>query len=151
MKRIVCFLTAAGICVALATRLGAHWNDPPLTDPQPDPQRQQPTIVNEPDGQRVTIALSDPGRPASLEINLVMGNITVKGVNRKDVLIEGQGPGAAAASRASAEPPPAGLRRLSQGSPFTVEEDKNTISVEAGPTRAINLTIEVPIRTNLDL
>ena len=152
-------LTAAGICVVLATPLAAHWRDRPspdepggVTTSQPDPQRQHPTIVNDADGQRVTIALSDPAKPATLEMNIVMGNVTVKGVNRKDVLIEAH-PRAGTPRRAAAdEPPPAGLRRLTQGTPFDVEEDRNTISIDLdNPSRATDFTIEVPLKTNLDI
>ena len=158
MKRLACYATAAGICVALTAPLGAHWTIDPesMTDPptgsQPDAQRQRPTIVNEPDGQHVTITLSDPAKPATLEMNIVMGSVTVKGVNRKDVLVEARPAAGASRRPANDEPPPAGLRRLTQGTPFDVEEDRNTVSIDLeNPARAIDFTIEVPIKTNLDI
>src|SRR5262245_4056689 len=43
--------------------------------------RQQPT------GDQVTVPLSDPSRPALVQISLVQGGITVRGTNRRDVLV----------------------------------------------------------------
>src|SRR5262249_34857341 len=137
-------LLIAGICVTLAAPLGAHWNNAPGTDSPPDPQRQRPTVVNEPDGQRVTIALSDPSKPGTLQMDIVMGSVTVKAVNRKDVLIEAHAVRSMPRRNGNDEPPPAGLRRLTQSTPFEVEEDKNTISIDVeNPTRAMEFTIEV--------
>jgi putative adhesin len=116
----------------------------PLAAQQPDAQ-----------AQRITIPLSDPGRPGSLQVDIVMGSITVKGSNRKDMLIEARGSsfvGLPRNRRAQDEPPPPGLRRLTQNAPFTVEEDRNEVSIEVeAPTRSIDFTIEVPLRTNLDV
>ena len=121
---------------------------------QPSDQRQVPEPTSSPDLQRVTIALSDPARPGSVEVDIVMGSITVKGTNRRDVLIEARSTsnGRPRRQRVPDEPPPSGLRRLTQSTPFSVEEDKNTVSIDVeSPTRSIDFTIEVPLRTNLDL
>jgi hypothetical protein len=102
----------------------------------------------------VTIAFSDPNRPGSLEMDLVMGSITVRGANRKDVLVDSQprGGGNTRQRRNDAEPPPAGLRRLTQAGSFSVEEDKNQVTVDvSSPLRAIDFVIEVPVRTDLHL
>src|SRR3954467_8191784 len=124
---------------------------------QPVDQRQgpePPPLPSTPEAtpQRVTVPLSDPARPGSLEIDIVMGSIAVKGTNRRDVLIEAQSTSnpRPPRRRAPEEPPPAGPRRLTRNPPFSVEEDKNTVSIEvAAPTRSIDFTIEVPLRTNL--
>jgi len=112
-----------------------------------------PLGAQEPEPQRVTIALSDPSRPGSLEMSLVMGNIRVKGTNRRDMLIEARGIAAGPPRRRTQnEPPPPGLRRLTQNAPFTVEESRNEVSVDVeSPLRMVDFTIEVPLRTNLDL
>ena len=71
--------------------------------------------------RRVTVPFSDPSRPGSVEVTMVMGSITVKGTNRKDVLVEARvtGPGRPPRrSTAANEPPPPGLRRLTQNAPF---------------------------------
>ena len=83
-----------------------------------------------------------------------MGSITVKGTNRRDVLIEARSTANVRPPRRRTpdEPPPPGLRRLTQNTPFSVEEDKNTVSIDVNsPTRSIDFTIEVPLRTSLDL
>ena len=55
------------------------------------------TLLGQQTPQQITVALSDPGRPAKIELNLVNGGATIRGVNRKDVLIEARpredGPG----------------------------------------------------------
>ena len=118
------------------------------------------------DAQPLTVPLSDPSRPGTLKINLVQGGVTIRGANRKDVLIEGQ---------ASAERPgrgrlivgggtvifrgrgrggsenAAGLRRLTQGGGFVVEEDNNEVQVTSGANRGTDFTIQVPTKTNLKL
>jgi DUF4097 and DUF4098 domain-containing protein YvlB len=113
-----------------------------------------PIAAQAPDAQRVTVPLSDPGRPGSLQVDIVMGSITVKGTNRKDMLIEARGSsvvGPPRRRRAQDEPPP-GLRRLTQNTPFSVEEDRNEVSVDVeSPNRSIDFVIEVPLRTNLEV
>jgi len=114
-----------------------------------------PIAAQTPDPQRVTVPLSDPGRPGSLQVDIVMGSITVKGTNRKDMLIEARGNpvvGPPRRRRSPDEPPPPGLRRLTQNTPFSVEEDRNEVSVDVeSPTRSIDFVIEVPLRTNLEV
>ena len=56
--------------------------------------------------QRLTMPLSDPGRPGTLEIDIVMGSITIRGANRRDMQIE---------ARSTANPRP---RRRTQDSSF---------------------------------
>jgi DUF4097 and DUF4098 domain-containing protein YvlB len=114
-----------------------------------------PIAAQTPDPERVTVPLSDPGRPGSLQIDIVMGSIAVKGTNRKDMLIEARGNSVVRPPRrrrSPDEPPPPGLRRLTQNTPFTVEEDRNEVSVNVeSATRSIDFVIEVPLRTNLEV
>src|SRR5205814_4747690 len=119
---------------------------PPLLPPAPSQPAADGTA------QRVTMAFSDPSRPGSLDVSIVMGSITVKGTNRRDVLVEGRPRSGAQPRRRPQEEPPPGLRRLTQNGGFTVAEDKNQITVEVDrATLQIDLTIEVPQRINLDL
>jgi len=100
----------------------------------------------------MTVPLSDPDRAASIEVSVVMGRITIKGTNRRDVLIESSSTSAAGRSRRQRDEPPPGLRRLTQNTPFSVDSDRNRISIDVGsPARSVDFTIEVPMRTNLDL
>jgi hypothetical protein len=125
--------------------------------PQPPPLPSAPPQASaDSTAQRLTMAFSDPARPGTVEVNMVTGSITIRGTNRRDVLIEatptsGRQP-QPPRRRVPDEPPPPGLRRLTQSTPFNVEEDRNTISIEVdSPVRGMNFTIEVPLRTNLDL
>ena len=143
------------LTLALAATAAAQPAAPRPPEPLPLPQTQTPAPGGDASPQRVTVPLSDPSRPGTVDLDIVMGSITVKGTNRRDILIEARA-GAAAAPRpprrrADDEPPPAGLRRLTQNSGFSVEEERNTVSIDVGPVRRIDFTIEVPLRTNLEL
>lgn len=136
MRNIARYVAVAGLYGALAGPVAAQQ--------QPQSQGQD----------RVSIAFSDPNRPGSLDMDLVMGSITVRGTNRKDVLIDAQprGGNGARQRRNDAEPPAPGLRRLTQGGAFSVEEEKNVVKVDIDvPTRSFDFVIEVPVRTNLHL
>ena len=41
----------------------------------------------QPDADRVTVPLSDASRPALIEVSLTHGSITVRGTNRKDIVV----------------------------------------------------------------
>jgi hypothetical protein len=128
-------------------------------------QNAQPAAPqNAPSTQQVTVPLSDPGRPAVLTVRLMWGGVTIRGANRKDMLIESQaseerrrggrlivgggtfilrGPGRGGDST--------GLRRITQGGGFTVEGDGNGVEVTSSANRGTDLTIQVPTRTHLKL
>lgn len=100
--------------------------------------------------ERATVAFSDPSRPGTFRIGLVSGNITVRGVNRKDVVVE-------ARTRANGKPLPpretsGGLRRLVPGASLDIEEQNNVLSVgTSNVNRTVDFEIQVPTRTNLRL
>ena len=101
---------------------------------------------------QVTVPLSDPSRPALIDVSLVHGSITVRGANRKDVLVTARPE--ADTDRRSRRPDPdaAGLRRIPQTAGFHITEDGNRVKVSAdSPNRAVNFEIEAPARTNLKL
>jgi hypothetical protein len=70
-------------------------------------------------GQRVTVPLSDPARTGSLHVNVINGSITVKGTNRKDILIEVRRR-ADEEEEKPAKAQPGGLRQIAQPASFTV-------------------------------
>jgi len=104
-----------------------------------------PLAAQDAEVARQTIALGDPGKPATLDVNVVMGSITVKGSNRKDVLIETRGSSPAPGARPPRqnrpdEPPPPGLRRLTQRPPIDIDQDRNTISIDVdSPLRSVDV------------
>jgi hypothetical protein len=85
-------------------------------------------------GERVTVNFSDPSRPGDLNVQLLDGSLTIRGTDRRDVLIEASG-----------------LRRLTQRGGFSVDEQANTMRLSGSAGRDKRFTIEVPRRTNLKL
>ncbi|HEX7281275.1 MAG TPA: DUF4097 family beta strand repeat-containing protein [Vicinamibacterales bacterium] len=104
--------------------------------------RQQP--------DRVTVPLSDPSRPALVDVSLVQGSITVRGTNRKDVLVIAHPAEDRASRRIDADA--SGLRRLPQTAGFRISEEANRVKVSSDShNRLISFEIEAPLRTNLKL
>lgn len=111
-------------------------------------------------GESIAVPLTDAGRPAVVRVSLMNGAITVRGENRKDVLVtsretidtSGRGNrGGGARGRGSSEPP-AGLRRLNQRPGLTIVEENNQVTIESGGmTRSGDVELRVPTRTNLVL
>jgi hypothetical protein len=99
---------------------------------------------------QVTVPFSDPSRPGLISVSLVQGSITVRGSNRKDVLViahpETDRPGR------RSNPDAAGLRRIPQNAGYRVEEDSNRMRISAdSPNRSITFEILAPTHTNLKL
>lgn len=98
----------------------------------------------------VTIPLSDPSRPATLTVAIVQGTITVKGANRRDVVVVPRPRPARSTPRN--EPDATGLRRLTPSAGFKVVEERNEIAVATlNPNQALDFEIQVPARTHLKL
>ena len=99
--------------------------------------------------QRLVVPLSDPSRPARLEINLFSGDISVEGYEGREVVIVADAP---IKDADKPEPPREdGLRRLQSSSVgLTVEENDNVVSVrmDFSPKNA-DLQIRVPRRTSV--
>jgi len=104
----------------------------------------------QPDADRVTVPLSDPSRPGIIDVSLVHGSITVRGANRKDVVVTAR-PEAERPSRRY-DPDAAGLRRIPQTAGYRISEEGNRIKVSSDhPNRSVNFEIEAPLRSNLKL
>ena len=99
---------------------------------------------------RVTVPLSDPSRPALIDVSLVQGSITVRGANRQDVLVTARAEADRRSRRFDADA--SGLRRIPQTAGFRISEEGNRVKVSSdSPNRAISFEIEAPARTNLKL
>ena len=115
-----------------------------VQSPQPAPTQQAPVA------DRVTVPLSDPARVALIDVSLVSGSITVRGANRKDVMVVAR-PEADRPSRRS-DADASGLRRIPQSAGFRISEEANRVKVSAdSPNRGVSFEIEVPQHTNLKL
>ena len=99
---------------------------------------------------QVTVPLSDPSRPGVIDVSLVHGSITVRGSNRKDVLViahpETDRPGR------RPDPDANGLRRIPQTAGLRISEEGNRIRVSAdSPNRPVTFEIQAPSHSNLKL
>ncbi len=109
-----------------------------------------PPAAAQADADRVTVPVSDPSQPVLLTVSLVQGSITVRGANRKDVLVTAH-PGAERPRR-RVDADASGLRRIPQTAGYRITEEANRVRVSAdSPSRSISFEIEVPSRTNLKL
>jgi hypothetical protein len=113
-------------------------------------------IVSQPQtsADQVTVPLSNPSNPALIDVSLVSGSITVRGSNRRDVLVtarpETDSDDSRRGRRYNADTE--GLRRIPQTAGFRITEDANRVKVSSdSPNRSITFEIEVPSRTNLKL
>lgn len=96
----------------------------------------------------VTVAFSDPSRPGTLKLHLLQGTISIKGSSGKDVVINAKTRGSSNRRAASNTE---GLHRLDRfSSGLSVEEQNNVMTVGAG-MNSVDLQIEVPSRTNLQV
>ena len=99
---------------------------------------------------QVSVPLSDPSRPALIDVSLVHGSITVRGTNRKDVLVTAR-PETDRLSRRY-DPDATGMRRIPQTAGFRISEDSNRVKISSdSPNRSITFEIEAPARANLKL
>jgi hypothetical protein len=97
--------------------------------------------------ERVAVPLTDPGRPATLRVNLLSGSITVRGHQGKEVIVESRG--GSGKRRGSEES--GGMRRIDvRGSGLSVEEQDNVVRV-GGTHNHVDLDIQVPVQTNVNL
>ncbi|GAB4021856.1 hypothetical protein GCM10028773_32180 [Spirosoma koreense] len=106
--------------------------------------------------EQLVVPLSTPGKPGTLQVNLINGSINVVGYTGKDVVIDIAASGSARRGRrdddddrsASAS----GMKHISQGNPFDVSarEMNNTVKIEANSMRQpVDLTIKVPQQFSL--
>ena len=102
------------------------------------------------DADRVTVPLSDASRPVLIDVSLTTGSITVRGSNRKDVLVTAR-PDVDRPSRRY-DPDATGLRRIPQSAGYRISEEANRVKIQSdSPNRTITFEIEAPARSNLKL
>jgi len=99
--------------------------------------------------ERGIISLSDPSRPATVHLGLIQGSISVRGTDRKDVLVQSQ---VDDEEDRGSKPNASGMRRIPQRAALTVEEENNRVAISAAsPNRFYKFTIDVPAKTNLEV
>ena len=100
--------------------------------------------------QQLTVALSAPNKPGSLEVGLIFGFVHVTGYDGQAVVIDAVASARPGGPRGHAAAPPnaaTGLRRISTDArlDLTAEEKNNRVEITTGaPNQAVDLTIRVP-------
>jgi len=96
----------------------------------------------------ITVPLSRPAEPVTLEIELMSARIEVIGEDRKDVQLSITMAGGERRIKT-----PSGMKTLAgSGGAVSVEENDNTVSVESDPhTGRFEIVARVPRRADLDL
>lgn len=97
--------------------------------------------------ERIVVPLSDPERPATLEVSVLNASISVTAYDGNEVIIVTRG----APAEASEGPDSEGLRRIPNTSvALTAEERDNTVTIALDwSNRNISLDISVPRRTSV--
>jgi DUF4097 and DUF4098 domain-containing protein YvlB len=101
--------------------------------------------------QRLVVPLSDPSRPAILEIHLFMGDIRIQAYEGNEVLIVTDTPVRNADDDEEDEPRADGLRKIQRSAVgITVEEGDNTVSLRTDfSNRNVDIDVSVPRRTSV--
>src|SRR5207302_10585463 len=99
---------------------------------------------------RLSVALSDPSRPALVKASLVNGSITVKAYDGKEVIVEAR---ARNRDRESGRSESNNMKRIVVSSTgLSVEAENNEVHIGTDSfARPIDLTISVPVHTSLKL
>ncbi len=101
--------------------------------------------------ERTTVTLNDPSRPATIAVELMNGNIEVKGYAGKDIEVEVRG---GASLRGGHLPDHAGgLKRIDTNSAaLTIDQAANVVSIRPRPWDSVSLVaLQAPFGSSLKL
>lgn len=100
------------------------------------------------DSGEIIIPLSKPGQPATLDVDVHRGAITITGTNRQDVLVRYK---ALERKEKSKEKTEDGLTRIASGAvDLEASEENNRVDISSSSqTKGIDLIIEVPANMNI--
>lgn len=96
--------------------------------------------------ERIPVPLTNPSQPATVKATEVTGSITVTVGSGPEVVVV---TGAAKAASRGRIPP--GMHRIGATAPVNIEEDHNVVTITAAGMAPVNMQIEVPAHTNLQL
>jgi DUF4097 and DUF4098 domain-containing protein YvlB len=102
---------------------------------------------------RLTVELTDPGKPAFLTVGLVNGGITVSGYDGKEVVVEAKARLKKISKSGKGTGKSSGMTRLQvNSSSLSVEEYRNKIEIDTDSwAKPVDLVIKVPRKTSLKL
>ncbi|HNP19105.1 MAG TPA: DUF4097 family beta strand repeat-containing protein [Fulvivirga sp.] len=111
------------------------------------------TLVKAQDKGEMLIPFSNPGSKGSLRVDVKRGSITVKGTDRKDILIKYEAMESKHKDKNKGSDSKDGLKRISSGSvDLVAAEENNRASVSSDSwNKGLNLTVEVPKTIDLNL
>ncbi len=105
------------------------------------------------DGEKATVPLHDPSRPARIHAHMMNGGLIVRGADVKEVLVEAHA--RAGDSREGRQSRADGMKRLDLpgNSGLDVTEDDNLVTIKTSGMnrRSTDLIITVPRRSSLEL
>ena len=111
----------------------------------------QPILAQETAAQpdRITVPFSDPARPKTVKIHLLHGNVTVRGYEGNQVIIDGT----PSSRRGRREEAPPGMRRIPMNSSgLEAEEENNVVRIGASAmSDYVDLNVQVPRATALQV
>ena len=107
------------------------------------------TTAGAQDDERLVVPLSDPSRPAVLEIALFSGDMQIEGYDGNEIIIVADAP--LRDADGEEEPRADGLRRIQSSSVgLTVEEGDNKVSLRMDfSPKNVDLEVRVPRRTSV--
>lgn len=103
-------------------------------------------------GEKATVPLTDPSRPARIKVQLMAGGITVRGGDTKNVVVEARS--GSGGSHEGRESGPGGMKRLELpgNAGLDIVEEDNVVTIKtASWNRPNDLVITVPRRSSLQL
>jgi hypothetical protein len=103
------------------------------------------------DTQKETIQFSNPSAPHKLDVQLIAGNVTVKGYDGRDVMIEYSTAGVPNIYRRgrAQEPPPPGMHRIGGSRALDISESNNTVTIKTSFPINGDFNIQVPADTSV--
>lgn len=103
--------------------------------------------------ERLVVPLTDPTKPAAIEVSLVSGSIRVTGSAVREVVIDARSEDEGKVSRERDRQERQGMRRIPNTAlGLEAEEEDNRVSISADSwARGVDLRIEVPAGSSLEL
>ncbi|HEY6347218.1 MAG TPA: hypothetical protein VIY49_37480 [Bryobacteraceae bacterium] len=103
------------------------------------------------DTEKETIQFSNPSAPHKLNVELIMGNVTVKGYDGRDVVIDYSTSGIPNIYRRgrAQEPAPPGMHRIGGSRALDISESNNTVTIKTSFPINGDFNIQVPADTSV--
>jgi hypothetical protein len=90
--------------------------------------------------QQLIVPLSQPGKPCKIKVSALYGSIKVVGYEGKEVVVDVE-----TEKKSESSSSGGGMKRIGGGgAEVTAQEDDNTITVGAGLSHVIRMTVKVP-------